>query len=108
MPKSEPESILWIKPDDMIAMSRKLGMHLYGCYIEITMRTAEENGVLSYAAAVNMLVTPPHTDKAQARAAVDELIAAEVIRREGDILTVVAFGTSIVPDYDDWEAEDLN
>lgn len=78
-------------------MGRKLRMHLYGCYIEITMRTAEENSVLGYAAAVNMLVRPPHTDEAQARAAVDELIAAEVIRREGDILTVVDFGTSIVP-----------
>jgi hypothetical protein len=106
MPKSEPEPILWMNTDDMIALGRKLGMHLFGCYNAITMRTAEENGVLSYEAAINMLVQPPHTDKIQARAAVDELIAAEVIRREGDILTVVAFGTSIVPDYDDWEAKD--
>lgn len=89
----------------MIAMGDKLGMQLYGCYIEITMRTAEENGVLSYDAAVNMLVRPPHTDEARARAAVDKLIAAEVIRRTGDILTVVAFGTSIVPDYEDWNAK---
>lgn len=106
MPKSEPEPFLWIKPDEMLAMGRKLGMHLYGCYIEITMRTAEENGVLSYDAAVNMLVQPPHTDEAQARAAIHELIAAKVIRRTGDTLTVVAFGTSIVPDYDDWQPKD--
>lgn len=83
-------------------------MHLYGCFIEITMRTAEENGVLSYDAAVNMLIRQPHTNKAQARAAVDGLITAKVIRCEGDILTILAFGTSIVPDYDDWETKDAD
>jgi hypothetical protein len=105
MAEPEPEPFLWMNTDDMIALSRKLGMHLFGCYNAITMRTAEENGVLSFDAAVNMLARQPHTNETQARAAVEALIAAEVIQRKGDILTVLAFGTSIVPDYDDWEVK---
>ena len=99
--KAEP--FLWINHADMRAIGQRLGMHLYGCFIEIVMHTAETNGEISYEGAVNLLIQEPHTNDEQAKDAVDALIAAEVIRKNGTILTIVAYEKSIIPDYDGWD-----
>lgn len=102
MSNEEPEPILWINPQDMLTISRKLGLHLHGCFVTLMMHTAEANGVIDYGNAVQILADVPQMDTAKAKSAIKGLTDKEVIRRDGDTLTLTPFGTSVVPDYDDW------
>lgn len=39
MSNKEPEPFLWINPQDMLKISRKLGLHLHGCFVTLMMHT---------------------------------------------------------------------
>ena len=45
-------------------------------------------------------------DATKAKAAINALTKKAVIRREGDTLALNPYGTSVVPDYDDWAPKD--
>jgi len=106
MSNRDPESILWINSEDMLKAGRKLGAHLHGCFVTLMMHTAEANGEIDYDGAVRILADVPQMDATKAKAAITDLIAAEIIRRDGDRLTLTPFGSSVVSDYDDWAPRD--
>ena len=106
MSNENPEPILWINPQDMLKISRKLGLHLLGCFVTLMMHTVEANGVIDYDGAARTLTDVPQMDSTKAKAVIKDLIKKEVIRRHGDTLTLTPFGTSVVPDYDDWAPTD--
>lgn len=90
----------------MLKISRKLGLHLHGCFVTLMMHTAEANGVIDYDSAVRILADVPQMDAAKAKAAIKDLTKKAVIRRDGDTLALTPFGTSVVPDYNDWAPKD--
>lgn len=102
MPNKAPEPFLWINPQDMIEISRKLGLHLHGCFVTLMIQAAETNGEIDHDCAVRALADVPQMDATKAKAAISDLIAADIIKRDGDMLTLTPFGSSVVPDYDDW------
>lgn len=104
--KKEPEPFLWLNPTEMLKISRKLGLHLHGCFVTLMMETAESNGVINFDNAVALLAAVPEMNEDKARQALSDLVSKGVMTREGETLTLTAFGTSIVPDYDDWEPTD--
>lgn len=106
MSNEDAEPILWINPQDMLKISPKLGLHLHGCFVTLMMHTAEANGVIDYDGAVRILTDVPQMDATKAKAAIKDLIKKEVIRHDDHTLTLTPFGTSVVPDYDDWVPKD--
>ena len=68
--------------------------------------TAHSNGVVSLEDAILILTDFPEMSVEEARQTINELVAAGLIERDGDMLTLTVFGKTVVPDYDDWETKD--
>jgi hypothetical protein len=100
----KPECFLWVDTTYLRETAQAIGWHLHACLFELTMNTAETNGRIGFDQAVDMLVRALETDQARARRAILDLLARGQLSRDGDLLTLTAFGTSIVPDYADWES----
>ena len=90
----------------MLKLGRKLSLHLHGCFVTLMMETAETNGIIEYGKAVDRLAAVPEMNEVKARKAIADLLRKKAISREGDTLTLNAFGSAIVPDYDDWAPKD--
>ncbi|MDG1129148.1 MAG: hypothetical protein P8N68_08605 [Paracoccaceae bacterium] len=99
----KPECFLWVDATYLRETAQTIGWHLHACLFELTMHTAETNGTIGFDQAVEMLARALETDRARARRAILDLLDRGQLSREGDLLTLTAFGTSIVPDYSDWE-----
>ncbi|MDX5381772.1 MAG: hypothetical protein LPJ92_02130 [Rhodobacterales bacterium] len=99
----KPECFLWVDTNYVQRTARAIGWYLHACLFELTMQTAETHGTIGFDAAVAMLARALQTDQARARRAILDLVERGQLSREGDMLRLTAFGTSIVPDYADWE-----
>ncbi len=99
----KPDFFLWVDPNYVAETARQVGWHLHGCLFELTMHTAETNGQIDIDQAVGLLASALQIDRTAARQAILDLLDRGQLSRDGDLLTLTAFGTHIVPDYDDWE-----
>ena len=97
------ECFLWVDTTYLRETEQAIGWHLRACLFELTMNTAETNGTIGFDPAVDMLARALETDQASARRAILDLLDRGQLARDGDLLTLTAFGTRIVPDYSDWE-----
>lgn len=91
-----------MKDTELCEISRKLTPLISGCYFELLNATAQHNGEISDIAAVAILSSVPGMNEVAARKAILELEEASLISRCGKVLTLAAFGKTIVPDFDDW------
>ena len=101
MSNEDPEPILWINPKEMLEISRKVGRVTAYWHFELVNMTAHLNGVVSVTDAVLMLTELPDLTNEEARQTIDELVAAGLIERDRETLTLTVFGKTVVPDYDD-------